>query len=110
MVMTVEKSEVNAIPDYSFDIEDAAFLLSALANKQRLAVVHAVKGREIGVNDLANSLGLSQSALSQHLKILRDAKLVQTRRQAQNIYYSSASDAVRRLLDTLEKMFVPHNH
>jgi ArsR family transcriptional regulator, virulence genes transcriptional regulator len=83
----------------------AAALLSALANPKRLLILCNLVQGEIAVGVLANKVGLSQSALSQHLSKLRALKLVDTRRDAQTIYYSSASPEVKTILMTLENIF-----
>jgi DNA-binding transcriptional ArsR family regulator len=81
--------------------EEAAALLASMANAKRLLVLcHLVEG-ERSVGDLAAIAGLSQSALSQHLGKLRLQGLVRTRRDAQTIFYSLASDEVRAVLETL---------
>ena len=81
--------------------EEAAELLASMANAKRLLVLcHLVEG-ERSVGDLATIAGLSQSALSQHLGKMRLQGLVKTRRDAQTIFYSLASDEVRTVLETL---------
>lgn len=60
---------------------------------------------EVPVGVLATQVGLSQSALSQHLSKLRAQKLVKTRRDAQTIYYSSTSESVIKILSTLESIY-----
>lgn len=59
----------------------------------------------MGVGELAQVVGLSQSALSQHLAKLRAKGLVSTRRDAQVIYYSVKSDRVHLILSMLKTMF-----
>lgn len=76
-----------------------------MENPKRLAILRILVDAEIPVGELAHRVGLSQSALSQHLAKLRNANVVQTRREAQVIYYFSHSDAVRRILATLEAIF-----
>lgn len=61
-------------------------LLRALSNKRRLLIICAISHGECCVGDLERIIGISQSALSQHLAKLRDEKLVTTRRKAQTIY------------------------
>ena len=61
-------------------------LLKALGNKKRLEVMYILREGEQKVGDLEKIIGLSQSALSQHLAVLRSAGIVDTRRQAQAIY------------------------
>lgn len=83
----------------------AAGLLSAMANPKRLMILCSLIEGEIPVGILANQVGLSQSALSQHLSKLRAQRLVKTRRDAQTIYYSSNSESVKMILATLEKIY-----
>ncbi|MEC8274297.1 MAG: helix-turn-helix domain-containing protein, partial [Pseudomonadota bacterium] len=61
--------------------------------------------REMAVGEIAKQVNLSQSALSQHLAILRSDGLVNTRRQAQSIFYSLASDKALTLLESVEQLF-----
>jgi ArsR family transcriptional regulator, virulence genes transcriptional regulator len=83
----------------------AAALLSAMANPKRLLILCSLVKGEVPVGVLANQVGLSQSALSQHLSKLRAQKLVKTRRDAQTIYYSSSSESVLKVLETLEEIY-----
>lgn len=68
----------------------------AFGNPERVRLV-ACLTREATVETLLRKCNLSQSALSQHLAILRDARAVQTRREGRNIYYKTASPHVGRL-------------
>ena len=72
-------------------LRPAVRLLKALANERRLMILCVLGERETSVGDLALRVGLSQSALSQHLAKLREDGLVTTRRQAQTVFYSLAS-------------------
>ena len=83
----------------------AAGLLSAMANPKRLQILCSLVKGEVAVGALASQVGLSQSALSQHLSKLRAQKLVNTRRDAQTINYSSSSEAVLKVLGTLEEIY-----
>ncbi|MDO9414868.1 ArsR/SmtB family transcription factor [Pararhizobium sp.] len=85
--------------------EVAADFLSAMANPKRLLILSSLVKGEMAVGALATQVGLSQSALSQHLSKLRAQKLVNTRRDAQTIYYSSTSEAVLKILDTLSEIY-----
>ncbi len=85
--------------------EVAAGFLSAMANPKRLLILNELVNREMAVGTLATEVGLSQSALSQHLSKLRAQNLVKTRRDAQTIYYSSSSDAVIKILETLRDIY-----
>src|SRR3546814_14584730 len=67
---------------------DAAALLKALANESRLMILCLLADGERSVGEINAMVDLSQSALSQHLAVLREEALVQTRREAQSVYYS----------------------
>ena len=83
----------------------ASHLLTAMANAHRLAILSLVSEAEMSVGALAQRIGLSHSALSQHLTKLRALKLVSHRRDAQTIYYSCRSEKVHKILATLESLF-----
>ncbi len=85
-------------------LEHHTKLLSALANSKRLQIMRIISEREVGVGDLADEVGLSQSALSQHLARLRSDKLVATRRDAQNVYYSTSHPGIRKILESLQSL------
>lgn len=85
----------------SVHAEDAAQLLTAMANQKRLMILCHLLDEELSVNDLAGRVELGQSPLSQHLAKLRALGLVSTRRVGQQIYYRLASDEVSGVLHTL---------
>lgn len=85
----------------------AAVFLKALSNENRLLVLcHLLEG-EMSVTALNEKLPLSQSALSQHLAVLRKDGLVATRRESQTIYYSLGDQRVKTLIETLHNLFCP---
>ena len=83
----------------------ASDLLGAMANTSRLMILCQLAGGERAVSDLQPMIGLSQSALSQHLAVLRRKHLVRTRREGQSIYYSLASGEAASILHTLHEQF-----
>jgi ArsR family transcriptional regulator, virulence genes transcriptional regulator len=83
----------------------AEALLKALANRNRLVILCELLRGERSVSALQGAVGLSQSALSQHLARLREDELVTTRRESQAIYYSIASDRVSRLIGLLYELY-----
>jgi ArsR family transcriptional regulator len=85
----------------------AARLLKALANEHRLMILCKLTEGELSVGDLVEAIGLSQSALSQHLAKLRADRLVATRRDAQTIYYRLASPDAARVLEVLADIYCP---
>lgn len=80
---------------------EAAALLKALAHPARLLVLCQLVDGESSVGELLPITGLSMSALSQHLAVLREMELVTTRREAQTIYYSLAAGPAASVLDAL---------
>ncbi|MFZ5656469.1 MAG: ArsR/SmtB family transcription factor [Pseudomonadota bacterium] len=80
---------------------EAAALLKALAHPARLLVLCQLVQGERSVGELQPITGLSMSALSQHLAVLREMALVETRREAQTIFYSLAEGPAASVLDTL---------
>ena len=85
----------------------AARLMKALANDSRLLILCYLDGKELSVSELNENLDLSQSALSQHLAVLRRDGLVKTRRDSQTSYYSLSGDQASRIISTLHEMFCP---
>lgn len=81
--------------------EEAAGLLKALAHPARLLVLCRLVEGESSVGELQPLVGLSMSALSQHLAILREMNLVVTRRKSQSIYYALAEGPAVGVLDAL---------
>ncbi|SDL01583.1 transcriptional regulator, ArsR family [Modicisalibacter muralis] len=86
-------------------IANATNLLKAMANENRLRILCLLDEGELSVSELNAKLALSQSALSQHLAILRREGLVATRRSSQTIYYSLQGDEARTVVDTLAKLY-----
>lgn len=84
---------------------EASSLLKAMGNEQRLLILCQLVGRELSVSDLLASIKVSQSALSQHLAVLREAGMVETRRSAQTIFYSLPPGPVHRLMQTLHDIY-----
>jgi DNA-binding transcriptional ArsR family regulator len=87
---------------------EAAEFLKLLANPHRLLILcRLAVEREMSVGVLSEAVGLSQSALSQHLAKLRDEQIVSTRRDAQTVYYSIADKNAARVLALLKDIYCP---
>lgn len=84
---------------------EAARLLKALGNEKRLQLLCLLIDGERSVGDLNAHLDLSQSALSQHLAVLRADGLVEARREAQAVMYSLAPGPAAQLLETLHGIY-----
>lgn len=82
-------------------IDTSARILKAMANAKRLRILCLLTEGELSVTQLNQQLELSQSALSQHLAILRQQALVSTRRESQTIYYSLTSQTVKAIIQAL---------
>lgn len=102
------KPEAGAMAYLERNAGEAAQLLKLLANENRLLILcRLALARESSVNDLAEAVGLSQSALSQHLAKMRDEGLLATRREAQAVFYRIADPKASRLLALLKSIYCP---
>lgn len=80
-------------------------LLKTMANEKRLYILCNLLDGELAVNDLAERVELSQSALSQHLAILRQEQFVQTRKESQTVYYSLYGEDTQQVMQLLHKLY-----
>ncbi len=87
------------------EIIKATRLLKAMANEKRLKVLCYIAEKEACVGEIEKVVDLSQSALSQHLAVLRVCRLVKTRRRAQTIFYSLREERARKILELLQRLF-----
>jgi ArsR family transcriptional regulator, virulence genes transcriptional regulator len=101
----VEQGNFMEIEDLRNNASKASDLLRVMANPSRLLILCYLLEGEKTVQQLQHHVGLSQSALSQQLAILRAENLVETRRVAQSIYYSLASPEVEALLGKLYEIY-----
>lgn len=85
--------------------DQAAALLKALANEQRLMILCNLLDGPLSVGELNEKVELSQSALSQHLAVLRESNVVVTERQSQSIRYSLPEGVVTRIIAVLYEEF-----
>lgn len=91
------------------NLDTASALLRAIAHPLRLSILSFIdKKKIINVNKIYNTLGLEQSITSQHLRILRNAELVDTKREGKFIYYSLNYDKIEQvneaIIDFTEKL------
>lgn len=85
----------------------AATLLRLLANEKRLMILCQLAEGEMAVGDIQSHVSLSQSALSQHLALLRTEGIVATRREGQAVFYRLDDPAAMRVIETLAELFCP---
>lgn len=104
----IDSMTTGPLADFSANSEAAAALMRALSNGPRLLIMcHLAASGELPVGALVDRVGLSQSALSQHLAKLREQKLVTFRREAQSLYYQVADPRALRVLELLHDIFCP---
>ncbi|MBT6105668.1 metalloregulator ArsR/SmtB family transcription factor [bacterium] len=87
--------------------QEAAALLKQLSNQHRLMILCSLIDSELSVTELNSRTNLSQSALSQHLASLRNAGLVQTRREAQTIFYQLQGNEAIQVIRVLKSIYCP---
>ena len=101
-------ADKSSIAAFERKAAQAAGLLKLLANENRLLILcRLALAREMSVNDLAEAVGLSQSALSQHLAKMRDEGLLTTRRAAQTVFYRISDPNAGRVLALLKSIYCP---
>ncbi len=85
---------------------DIATLLKAMGNEKRLVILcQLVAHGEMSVGSMADTIGLGQSALSQHLAKMRDEGIVSTRREGQTIWYRIRDSRVEELMAILHRLY-----
>ncbi|MEY4159978.1 MAG: hypothetical protein RLZZ136_599 [Pseudomonadota bacterium] len=95
------------LADFTASAGRAADLLRLLGNEKRLMILCQLSDGELSVGELQARIGLSQSALSQHLALLREQGITATRRQSQTIYYRITDPSALRVIETLAELFCP---
>ena len=87
----------------------ASSLMKTLGHKDRLMILCHLADGEKSVGEIAGLLEISQSPLSQHLSRMRKESLVETRREAQTIYYSLKSGEAKKIVEVLYELFCEPN-
>ena len=94
------------VADFEKNAMELAGILRALANGRRLMILcQLVEYGEATVGSLVDAVGISQSALSQHLSKMREEGIVTFRRESQTIWYRIADGRVEELFPTLHRLF-----
>ena len=108
--MQVDKlSDDDGLDVLKENADQAAVLLKAMGNQNRLLILCTLFQHEMSVSEMNAAVPLTQSALSQHLAALRKAKLVTTRRDSQTIYYRISDDTSGRIITILKDVYCPHH-
>ncbi|GMM69303.1 metalloregulator ArsR/SmtB family transcription factor [Alteromonas sp. MTD1] len=84
---------------------EAELFLKQFANKTRLMILCSLLDEEKSVTELLDGSNVSQPVMSQHLALLREAKMVATRREGQTIYYRLSDERVQRLIALMNEFF-----
>jgi ArsR family transcriptional regulator len=80
-------------------LNESVTLLKGLADLTRLKILCLIRDKEVCVHDIVGALDISQSGISHQLRILRDARLVKSRKQGRHVYYQLADEHVELLLE-----------
>lgn len=97
--------------EFEAKASEVAVILKAVANERRLMLLcRLLEMGEANVGTLAEAVGLSQSALSQHLTVLREQGIVAYRRESQTLWYRIADSRIEALFSTLQGLFCPPKH
>ncbi len=81
-----------------------ASICEALADPKRIAILYTLRDGAMTVNQMAEALDLPQATMSRHLKILRERRLLQARREGMNVYYTLTNHKVLDALDLLREV------
>jgi ArsR family transcriptional regulator len=90
------------------DIERASRALKAMSHPLRLKILCTLGDREVSVQDIVETVGTSQSNISQHLAILRDKGILASRKDANRVYYRVGDSRTLRLICMMRDVFCSH--
>lgn len=90
------------------DIERAARSLKAMSHPLRLKILCTLGANEVSVQDIVESVGTSQSNISQHLAILKDKGILASRKDANRVYYRVGDMRTLRLIEMMRDVFCSH--
>ncbi len=87
------------------DAEKLAEIFKLLSDKARIRIVQVLRRRGMCVTELTSQLGITHSATSQHLRVLRDAHLVKFQKRGFHVYYHLDSQNIERMHKTISELF-----
>lgn len=91
------------------DIDRASRALKAMSHPLRLKILCTLGDREVSVQDIVETVGTSQSNISQHLAILRDKGILASRKDANRVYYRVGDSRTLRLICMMRDVFCSHS-
>lgn len=100
--MEVENSELMTLDE---DIDRASRSLKAMSHPLRLKILCTLGDQEISVQDIVDSVGTSQSNISQHLAILRDKGILASRKAANKVFYRVSDRRTLQLIGMMQEVF-----
>lgn len=101
----MNKDDIFSLIDKNEHIETAARALKAIAHPLRLKILCVLGESEVCVQDIVDAVGTSQSNISQHLAILRDKDVLQTRKDANRVYYRVGDRRTLQLIVLMREVF-----
>lgn len=90
------------------DVERASRALKAMSHPLRLKILCKLGAEEVSVQDIVEQVGTSQSNISQHLAILRDKGILDSRKDANRVYYRVSDSRTLQLIDMMRQVFCVH--
>lgn len=102
MVVNIEDTHLMTREE---DIDRASRSLKAMSHPLRLKILCTLRDQEISVQDIVDSVGTSQSNISQHLAILRDKGILASRKDANRVYYRVGDARTLRLIGMMQEVF-----
>jgi ArsR family transcriptional regulator len=100
-----ENTVINLLMSRDDDIDRASRSLKAMSHPLRLKILCTLGDQEISVQDIVEHVGTSQSNISQHLAILRDKGILDSRKDANRVYYRVGDARTLRLIDMMREVF-----
>lgn len=100
-----DPERVNRVRVYLPEVEGLSELFKVLGDETRTKIVYALSHEELCVCDLANLLGLTVSAVSHHLRLLRSMRLVKFRKEGKQVYYSLDDEHIIHLIQEAQAHF-----
>lgn len=101
----MDSDVIHDLIDKKEHIETAARALKAISHPLRLKILCVVGDQEVCVQDIVDAVGTSQSNISQHLGILRDKGVLQTRKDANRVFYRVADQRTLQLIVLMREVF-----
>ena len=101
--------EIDGLLSGDEDIDRASRSLKAMSHPLRLKILCVLGDREVSVQDIVESVGTSQSNISQHLAILRDKGILASRKDANRVYYRVGDTRTLQLIGMMKQVFCTHS-